>query len=93
MKSGEGEDGRDSGVVIAGPHAPTITPINTPTDALTDAAGQTRRAVKLAAPPPPMTPLLAALLGAINPFLLWYGREARPYALWAVLAVPPPTCC
>jgi hypothetical protein len=33
------------------------------------------------------TPWLAALLGAISPFMLWYGQEARPYALWATLAV------
>lgn len=36
---------------------------------------------------PAAAPLLAALLGAVNPFLLWYGQEARPYALWAMLAV------
>ena len=30
---------------------------------------------------------MAVLLGAINPFMLWYGQEARPYALWATLAV------
>ncbi len=36
---------------------------------------------------PPATPLLAGLLGAASPFLLWYGQEARPYALWATLAV------
>jgi hypothetical protein len=36
---------------------------------------------------PPATPWLAALLGAISPFMLWYGQEARPYALWAALAV------
>ncbi|MCC9077564.1 glycosyltransferase family 39 protein [Litorilinea aerophila] len=29
----------------------------------------------------------AALLAALNPFFLWYGQEARPYALWAMLAV------
>ena len=27
------------------------------------------------------------LLAAISPFLLWYGQEARPYALWAALAL------
>jgi hypothetical protein len=36
---------------------------------------------------PPATPWLAMLLGAISPFMLWYGQEARPYALWATLAV------
>ena len=29
----------------------------------------------------------ASLLVAINPFFLWYGQEARPYALWAFLTV------
>lgn len=24
---------------------------------------------------------------AINPFFLWYGQEARPYALWAALTL------
>jgi hypothetical protein len=33
------------------------------------------------------TPLWAALLAAAHPFLLWYGQEARPYALWATLAL------
>ncbi len=36
---------------------------------------------------PPAAPWLAVLLGAISPFMLWYGQEARPYALWAALAV------
>ena len=36
---------------------------------------------------PAAAPLLAALLAAGSPFLLWYGQEARPYALWTVLAV------
>jgi len=36
---------------------------------------------------PAATPYWAALLAAINPFLLWYGQEARPYALWAALAL------
>ncbi len=36
---------------------------------------------------PSSTPYWAALLLAINPFLLWYGQEARPYALWAALAL------
>lgn len=33
------------------------------------------------------TALWAVLFTAINPFLLWYGQEARPYALWALLAL------
>lgn len=32
-------------------------------------------------------PYFAALLAAFHPFFLWYGQEARPYALWAMLAV------
>ncbi len=36
---------------------------------------------------PKSTPVWAALLAAVNPFFLWYGQEARPYALWALLAV------
>ncbi len=36
---------------------------------------------------PPAAALWAALLAALSPFLLWYGQEARPYALWALLAV------
>ena len=32
-------------------------------------------------------PLWAALLAAVHPFFLWYGQEARPYALWATLAI------
>ncbi len=32
---------------------------------------------------PPAAPGFGALLGAVSPFLLWYGQEARPYALWA----------
>ena len=36
---------------------------------------------------PPSSPYWAALLAAVSPFFLWYGQEARPYALWAVLAV------
>lgn len=36
---------------------------------------------------PPSAPVFAALLAAISPFLLWYGQEARPYALWALLAL------
>jgi len=29
----------------------------------------------------------AALLAALSPFMLWYGQEARPYALWILLSV------
>ena len=36
---------------------------------------------------PPATPWFAALLAAISPFMLWFGQEARPYAVWAVLAM------
>ena len=36
---------------------------------------------------PPTAPWWAVLFTAISPFLLWYGQEARPYALWAMLAV------
>lgn len=36
---------------------------------------------------PAAAPLWAALLAAFSPFLLWYGQEARPYTLWALLAV------
>ena len=36
---------------------------------------------------PPATAVFAVLLGATSPFLLWYGQEARPYALWACLAL------
>ncbi len=36
---------------------------------------------------PASAPLWSALLAAISPFLLWYGQEARPYTLWAMLAV------
>lgn len=31
--------------------------------------------------------LWGALLAALHPFFLWYGQEARPYALWALLAL------
>jgi 4-amino-4-deoxy-L-arabinose transferase-like glycosyltransferase len=37
-------------------------------------------------------PLWAALLAAGSPFYLWYGQEARPYALWAVLALISTYC-
>lgn len=36
---------------------------------------------------PAATPYWVASFAAINPFLLWYGQEARPYALWAALAL------
>jgi len=36
---------------------------------------------------PASAPMWAALLAAVNPFFLWYGQEARPYALWALLAL------
>ncbi len=36
---------------------------------------------------PSSTPLWAALLTAVSPFFLWYGQEARPYALWAWLGL------
>ncbi|MGL4650872.1 MAG: glycosyltransferase family 39 protein, partial [Caldilineaceae bacterium] len=36
---------------------------------------------------PQGTGLWAALMGAVSPFFLWYGQEARPYALWALLTV------
>lgn len=32
-------------------------------------------------------PVWSALFGTVNPFFLWYGQEARPYALWAFLAM------
>ncbi len=35
----------------------------------------------------PSATLWAALLTALSPFLLWYGQEARPYTLWALLSV------
>lgn len=36
---------------------------------------------------PTRTPIWSALLASLSPFLLWYGQEARPYALWATLTV------
>ena len=36
---------------------------------------------------PASTPIWAVLLAAVNPFMLWFGQEARPYALWATLAL------
>ncbi|MCB0132606.1 MAG: glycosyltransferase family 39 protein [Caldilineaceae bacterium] len=35
----------------------------------------------------PSMPYWAALFAALSPFFLWYGQEARPYALWAWLAL------
>ncbi len=37
-------------------------------------------------------PLWGALLAAAHPFYLWYGQEARPYALWATLALLSTYC-
>ncbi|MEZ4865287.1 MAG: glycosyltransferase family 39 protein [Caldilineaceae bacterium] len=34
---------------------------------------------------PPTAELWAAGFAAVHPFFLWYGQEARPYALWAML--------
>jgi uncharacterized membrane protein len=36
---------------------------------------------------PPTTPLWAALLAAVHPFYLWYGREARMYTLVPFMAL------
>lgn len=36
---------------------------------------------------PPYAALFAVVLTAINPFFLWYGQEARPYAAWALLTL------
>jgi hypothetical protein len=36
---------------------------------------------------PRTTPAWAAGITAVTPFLLWYGQEARPYALWTLLAL------
>lgn len=36
---------------------------------------------------PNTAPLWSALMAAVSPFLLWFGQEARPYALWALLAL------
>ncbi|MFN3331437.1 MAG: hypothetical protein ACK47M_02850, partial [Caldilinea sp.] len=36
---------------------------------------------------PATTAWWATSLAAVNPFMLWYGQEARPYALWAALAL------
>lgn len=36
---------------------------------------------------PPTAGVWAAGFAALHPFFLWFGQEARPYALWAMLAV------
>lgn len=36
---------------------------------------------------PPTTGIWAAGFAALHPFFLWFGQEARPYALWGMLAV------
>lgn len=36
---------------------------------------------------PRMAPFWAALMATVSPFFLWFGQEARPYALWALLAM------
>jgi len=36
---------------------------------------------------PATAPYWGAFVAAISPFFLWYGQEARPYALWAALAL------
>jgi 4-amino-4-deoxy-L-arabinose transferase-like glycosyltransferase len=41
---------------------------------------------------PPGTAMWAALFAALNPFLLWYGREARMYALIPLLALLSTYC-
>lgn len=40
----------------------------------------------------PSVPYWAALIAAAHPYYLWYGQEARPYALWAVLALLSTYC-
>jgi 4-amino-4-deoxy-L-arabinose transferase-like glycosyltransferase len=37
-------------------------------------------------------PWWAAILAAAHPFYLWYGQEARPYALWSLLALISTYC-
>lgn len=37
-------------------------------------------------------PWWGALLIALHPFYLWYGQEARPYGLWAMLALLSTYC-
>lgn len=36
---------------------------------------------------PPTTALWASGFAALHPFFLWFGQEARPYALWAMLGI------
>lgn len=36
---------------------------------------------------PPTAALWASGFAALHPFFLWFGQEARPYALWAMLGV------
>ncbi len=36
---------------------------------------------------PQGTALWATALAALNPFILWYGQEARPYALWMLVSL------
>ena len=36
---------------------------------------------------PPTSALWAAGFAALHPFFLWFGQEARPYALWATLGL------
>ncbi len=36
---------------------------------------------------PPGTEFWATALAALNPFVLWYGQEARPYALWMLVSL------
>ncbi len=36
---------------------------------------------------PPSSALWAAGFAALHPFFLWFGQEARPYALWSVLSL------
>lgn len=40
----------------------------------------------------PGAALWASLPAAAHPFFLWYGQEARPYALWALLALLSTYC-
>src|SRR5690606_7650769 len=40
----------------------------------------------------PSVPYWAARLAAAHPYYLWYGQEARPYALWAALALLSTYC-
>ena len=40
----------------------------------------------------PSAPVWGALFAAVSPVYLWYGQEARPYALWAALALLSTYC-